>query len=50
MLSGSFRSFLKVSGASFINNVERSFRSSPETGEAGRGNYLSDARFTGLRA
>jgi hypothetical protein len=42
--------FSQRSGASFIDNVERGFRGSPETGEAGRGNYLSDARFTGLRA
>jgi hypothetical protein len=38
------------SGASFVNNIERRFRSPPEPTEPGRGYHLPDARFARLRA
>ena len=44
--------FLELNGSwtSFVDDVERCFRSSPETAEAGCGGHLANPLFAGLRA
>jgi hypothetical protein len=44
--------FLKRNGSwtSFVDDVKRRFRSSPETAVAGCGDYLANTLFAGLRA
>jgi hypothetical protein len=43
--------FLKTNGSwtSFVDDVKGGFRGSAETAEAGRGDYLANAFFAGLR-